>query len=575
MAENAANALAAVAGLKSSGASSRPQRDRSGIFGMRESEREDVEEEVFSVVQGQEASSGHNIDMSHAVLLDREGDAFVLSRSKDLSHLHEDLRLIHDIFLLTLTAALGGAAASYTKAPTIIGYLVGGAVVGPGGLDGVQELVQVESVCDIGVCLLLFCLGLELSMEDLIANSRAAVAGLLSMALVCSIIVMFAVFCSETPAKEALCIGLFASLASTPVSLQAIQHSHHDEADDENSVAASGESNTLLGVLVAQDAALALFLAAMPAMLSSDQPGNQSKKSEKEVLLLSHGLKHGGLVGLTLASLPLGLLLLAWQRRHSFKESVVEVAQRGRIWLMCRDSESFTLSMLSYAFMLSHVSERLGLSMELGAFLGGLAIRANSEDLGHRTFKQLLGLKETFVALFFASIGLVVSPHFLFDNLGAMLSVVAFTFILKLVSGFVPLWLLAPQGSQSPALSAIRASWVLAHVSEFGFVLAAKGAAWGALSRHVYLLLVGANAVSLCLAPWQFWIRDFVFPPLIAVRRSQASQSRKSDVGDIELQRSCSSSAPEKCSLKSPPAAAPRRTHSPVPKPSKLGSTSD
>ncbi|CAE8593309.1 unnamed protein product, partial [Polarella glacialis] len=134
-------------------------------------------------------------------------------------------------------------------------------------------------------------------------------------------------------------------------------------------------------------------------------------------------------------------------------------------------------------------------------------------DLALRTLQQLAGLKETFVALFFASIGLVVSPRFLYDNLGAMLSVVAFTFILKMLAGFFPLWLLSRRGSQSPALTAMRCSWVLAHVSEFGFVLAAKGVSWGVLSRHVYLLLVGANAVSLCLAPWQFKALNFLLPP--------------------------------------------------------------
>merc|ERR1712070_735856 len=96
-------------------------------------------------------------------LMDQHGDAFILARSRDLSHLHEDFRLVKDLFLLTCAATLGGAFAMKVGLPGIIGFLIGGALVGPGGLDAVAELVQVESVAELGVCLLLFSLGLEVS----------------------------------------------------------------------------------------------------------------------------------------------------------------------------------------------------------------------------------------------------------------------------------------------------------------------------------------------------------------------------------------------------------------------------
>ena len=76
-------------------------------------------------------------------LVDREGNNFILARSKDLSHLVEDLRIIHDLFLLTVAAFGGGVLASRLEVPSIIGYLIGGIVVGPGCLDLVVELVQV------------------------------------------------------------------------------------------------------------------------------------------------------------------------------------------------------------------------------------------------------------------------------------------------------------------------------------------------------------------------------------------------------------------------------------------------
>merc|ERR1719401_688188 len=114
--------------------------------------------------------------------------------------------------------------------------------------------------------------------------------------------------------------------------------------------------------------------------------------------------------------------------------------------MMRLDAESFLLLGLAYAFALAWATDWLGLSVELGAFLGGLALNAFSKEVGLRTEHLVGTVKDTFVAWFFASIGLVVNPWFLLDNLQAMLSVVAFIFVLKLLTGFLPLWLLAERG---------------------------------------------------------------------------------------------------------------------------------
>merc|ERR1712025_1271950 len=127
--------------------------------------------------------------------------------------------------------------------------------------------------------------------------------------------------------------------------------------------------------------------------------------------------------------------------------------------------------------------------------MAGLALTAFQADMAKNIEHQLGSLRETFVAWFFASIGLVVNPHFLYDNLRAILSVTMFLFVLKLLSGFLPLWTLSHRWRKSSPKSLIEESmhmsWILAHTSEFGFVLASKGTSWRVISRHVYLLLVG------------------------------------------------------------------------------------
>lgn len=451
--------------------------------------------------------------MEEATLVDKKGDTFVMSRSSDLTHLAEDLRLVHDFFIMTCAATVGSRLASCVQAPSIIGFLLGGVVVGPGGFDLVAELVQIESISELGVCLLLFGIGLELSLKRLVSNLRAAVAAVISMVLLCAAVVLFALYFSKTSPFEALYIGIYASLASTPLSLRAVART------DAVGSAASEESGQLMTILVTQDVILAGLLAGMPAFFRragahEGEPAPAASTADAAALLAHDAAVKGRLafssVMVAGALVVLTVLLCCRGCRQSVRRCCTSLRLRVECALGAADTETFVLMTLTYAFSLSWLTDWLGLSVELGAFLAGFVLTSCSGELGRRAEHAIAGVRDTFVAWFFASIGLVVNPYFMLDNWQAMLSVVILVFVLKLVTGFLPLWLLSPRGTHRRALAAFRASWILAHISEFGFVLASKGQAWGVLSRHVYLLLIGANAVSLCLAPWQFRVREVV-----------------------------------------------------------------
>ena len=402
-----------------------------------------------------------------------------------------------------------------------------------------------ESLSELGVCLLLFGVGLEVDFRELLDNVRAAIAGLLSMVMLCGCIVFLAVFLTHTPFLEALCIALFASMASTPVSLGAIGMGD----DEEKSGRLSAESGVVLSILIIQDIGLACLLAGMPLLFKPQQVKTLGDSAHSLKVFLERQQHHqpgqagaaaeldwrpgAGIfrgrssqtVAAVLAAQVLFCLLL-FSRRRMLKKSLRDVLARLEAVLLSMNGESFTLMALTYVFALSWFVDRIGLSEELGAFVAGLVLTSASKPLSQRAEQCVGGLKDTFVAWFFASIGLVVNPRFLFDNLRGVLSVAMFIFIMKLMTGFLPLWLLAERRSPTPALSALRASWILAHISEFGFVLASKGSGYGVLSRHVYLLLVGANSISLCLAPWLFKVREILLPEVIP-HTARATLTRK------------------------------------------------
>lgn len=466
---------------------------------------------------GPAPAPGKGPDLSHVMLMDEHGDAFILARARDLSHLREDPRLIHDLFVLTCAATAGGAIISRIGTADVIGFLLGGALVGPGGCDAVVELVQVESVAELGVCLLLFCLGLEFSFGELLKNMSAAIAGILAMIGLCSCITFFAVFFSQTPVHEALCIGIFASLSSTPVSLRSVPQGKLA------STTASGEISVLLAVLVAQDMALACILATLPYIFTAAGPTAPAVnattpapvhhlEAPRSVDMLDHTTWFQPQLYMMVASLQAAaFILVLLGRKRLARSSQVALAWTSAQLLTLND-ELFSLLALSYVFVLAYATDRLGLSLETGAFAAGLTLKSFSSDVAERADKRLGSLKDVFAALFFGSIGLVVSGRFLFDNLGAISSVVGFIFAMKTATAFLPLRMLATRKSPTPALTALRVSCIVAHVGEFGFVVAAKGSIWGVLPRHVYLLLIGANSISLCLAPWLVQLMEVVLP---------------------------------------------------------------
>jgi len=266
------------------------------------------------------------------------------------------------------------------------------------------------------------------------------------------------------------------------------------------SVPQNGEVGTLVTVLVTQDIALAGMLAVLPILFSHERPEDDE-----------HAVHSHAFFVIVCVQTAVFLIFCIGCRRRA-KHVAQKVLNVGRRKMLQLDDEFFALVVMSYVFVLSSFTDRIGLSIELGAFIAGQSVSSLSCEVAERANQRLRSMKDILSALFFGSIGLVVSWRFLLDNILAILSVVWFILVLKIATAFLPLRLLAARGFESPAMTSFRVACILAHVGEFGIVLAARGSSLGVLSRHVHLLLVGANAVSLSLAPVVVRILEVVLP---------------------------------------------------------------
>nr|GFA96999.1 K(+) efflux antiporter 5 [Tanacetum cinerariifolium] len=151
-------------------------------------------------------------------LIDKQDNVFVISNKKSkYPILQVDVRLISDLVVTIVSAAIGGIICSCLGQPVIVGYILAGSLVGPGGLKFVSEMVQVETFAQFGVVFLLFALGLEFSMPKLKAVGPVAIiGGLLQILILMFLCGTLAMFCGAK-LSEGIFVGCFLSMSSTAV----------------------------------------------------------------------------------------------------------------------------------------------------------------------------------------------------------------------------------------------------------------------------------------------------------------------------------------------------------------------
>ncbi len=375
--------------------------------------------------------------------------------------MQEDFRLIVDLVTVLAAAAVGGLLAAGLRLPVILGYLVGGIVVGPTGLGLIRELIQVETLAQFGVAFLLFALGVEFSLAQLRKVQAIALGGgglqiLLTIAITAALSLGVGWVSSPT---QGVFLGAILSLSSTAVVLRSLMDNNQVE---------SPQGQVTLGMLIVQDLALGIMLAVLPALEHPESVGWAVVRA-----LATTSLFAGVAIAAGLWCIP---PLLRWV-----------AATESR--------ELFLLTVIVLCLGIALVTEQLGLSIEMGAFVAGLMI--SEVEYADQTLTYVEPLRDVFATLFFASVGMLIDPVFIWQNLELILGLVAIAMVGKalivipLVSAF-----------RYPAPVALFAGLGLAQIGEFSFVLASEGQKLGLISRPVYTLVLGSTAMTLMITPF-------------------------------------------------------------------------
>ena len=393
-----------------------------------------------------------------------------------------EMPLLGDIAVIFVLSVLVLFIFHKIKAPTIVGFLVTGVLAGPRGMGLIQAVDQVEVLSEIGVILLLFTIGLEVSLKDLMKIKKyVLVGGSLQVSL--TILAVYAIMrFMDYPAGTSILLGFLVSLSSTAIVLRIIQSK--DELY-------TPQGRTILGILIFQDIAIVPLMLATPLL-----PGAIGDTTDSSLAIIARGL---GLIVLVIIS-----------AKWIVPTTLYHIARIG-------DRELFLLSLVGICFAVAWITSLAGLSLGLGAFLAGLTI--SESQYSHQAFGSVLPLRDAFTSFFFVSIGMLLDVNFLMQNPQYILLLASGVMLLKaLIAGTVIAFL------GLPLRITILVGLALSQIGEFSFVLSKVGLEYALLSKDIYQIFL--DVAVLTMAATSFIIS---ISPKIADAATRLPRSRKSN----------------------------------------------
>ncbi|WP_085714697.1 monovalent cation:proton antiporter-2 (CPA2) family protein [Pseudomonas sp. B28(2017)] len=370
--------------------------------------------------------------------------------------------LLQAAVVFLLAAVLIVPLAKRLQLGAVLGYLFAGVIIGPSVLGLIDNPQSVAHISELGVVLLLFIIGLELSPRRLWVMRKSVFGvGLAQVLLTGSVIGVVALWAFGQPLNTAIVLGLGLALSSTAFGLQSLA---------ERKELTSPHGRLAFAILLFQDIAAIPLIAMVPLLAGGDQPTTAGED-------LNHGLQV--LVSIAVVVIG-GRYLLRPVFRVVTKTALPEVSTAtallvviGTAWLM----------------------ELAGISMALGAFLAGLLL-ADSE-YRHELEAQIEPFKGLLLGLFFISVGMGANLSLLLSMPVAVLGLTLLLIAIKLPLLFV----VGRLAGGLKKLSAIRLGIVLAAGGEFAFVVFKIGRDHGLFAAELYDLLVLTITLSMAVTP--------------------------------------------------------------------------
>lgn len=366
--------------------------------------------------------------------------------------------LFRDLTYIFLAAVLGGLVAWRLHLPLILGFVLGGIAVSPFTPGPhLSDLHTFEVFAEVGVVLLMFSIGVEFSIPDLMRVKWVAIVG-----APLGILLMVGISCAAAKLlgwdlTEGVVIGATISVASTMVLARLLTDSGK---------LSTTYGRVMIGITLLEDLAVISMTVILPILGGSGE-GRFVKAAwtlGKALILLVP------LVFLAIKVIP---RLLRWVK------------------LTC-NSELLLLVAIAICLGTAALAQAVGFSVALGAFLAGLSI-SGLPDL-HDAHTQLVPLRDAFVALFFVSLGTLIDPQIIFKSLPLL----GFMLLLIVVGKFL-VWTAVVWLFRYPLRTAILVAAGLTQIGELSFVVVQVARSSGIVGENVFSTTIAASLISILL----------------------------------------------------------------------------
>ena len=369
--------------------------------------------------------------------------------------------MVHDLYILMITAGVVSLLFKLLKQPVVLGYIVAGVLVGP-YLFG-ETFVNAENVeawGNIGVLFVLFCIGLEFRLKNLISSGKVAAIGALTIILGMMVLGFGVGQFAELDMINSLFLAGMLCMSSTTIVMKAI-----DEAGLTKERFVKGATS----ILIVEDVVAVVLM----VLLSSIAIKHQFEGAEL--------LRKVGVLAITLAGWFIcGILIIP------------TLLRKVRPYL---NDETLIILALGLCLGMVLTAEEAGFSSALGAFVMGSILAETVES--HRIEKLMTPLKNVFAAIFFVSVGMLINPTSLAEYWSSILLVCVVIIIGMILFGTLGCW----WGGETMR-DAMLTSFSFVQIGEFSFIIASLGTSLGVLHPAIYPIIVASSVVTTFLTPY-------------------------------------------------------------------------
>ncbi len=370
------------------------------------------------------------------------------------------------------------------KLPALVGFLITGVLIGPYGAAVITETEVVQRLADLGVVLLLFTVGLEFSIGDILKSGRQfLIGGATQVLLTIAVIAGIAVFLGY-PLPQAVFFGFLASLSSTAIVLK--MYADRAELD-------SPHGKLATGILLFQDIAVVPMMLLLPVLSQATSAGDLTPLS----ILISVG------------KAVLGLVVVFVSARVAVPFFLHQV-------IRLRDREMFFLLVVLLCLGTAWITYSLGLSLALGAFLAGLII--SESEYSHEIVIEITPFRDYFASIFFISVGMLLQTGFLMSHWPALLLMTVLLVLVKTTLVIVTAKLLS-----YPIRTALLAGLGVAQIGEFAFLLAQQG--HSLMNEETFQMFINTSILSMLATPFIIQAAPLLTSRLSRIRLSPRTRN--------------------------------------------------